>query len=280
MKKKNLINEDIDIHIAERRNFNENNFKLKKYFLFIAFFLIFFLPFIGLAFKSNFKITLSGVNNLKFKKYLIFIVFLLPFFGLAFRSNFKINFSGVDNAKKFLNNDLSILGHLPYKEISKEKLVFIEPNIEVHIDMSKSLLKMREDAKKEGINLVFLSGYRSISLQKDIFYSLKSIRNQIASERAKVSAPPGYSEHSTGFAIDIGDSYKRETDFEVEFENTDAFSWLKENAAKYHFKLSFNQNNKNVDYEPWHWRYEGSIEALKVFEASNRNLKNAKKVKN
>ena len=109
-------------------------------------------------------------NNFKFKKYFIFIVFLLPFFGLAFRSNFKINFSGVDNAKKFLNNDPSILGHLPYKEISKEKLVFIEPNIEVHIDMSDSLLKMREDARKDGIYLIFLSGYRSINLQKEAAY--------------------------------------------------------------------------------------------------------------
>ena len=240
MKKKNLINDDIDIQVAERRNLKAKNSKFKKYPIFIVFFLILILPFIGLPFKSNLKLKFSGFNN----------------------------------AKKTVTNDLSILGHLPYKEISKEKLVFIEPNIEVHIDMSKSLLKMRDDAKKDGINLVFLSGYRSISLQKDIFYSLKSIRNQIAAERAKVSAPPGYSEHSTGFAIDIGDAYKRETDFEVEFENTDAFRWLKENAAKYHFKLSFNQNNKNVDYEPWHWRYEGSIEALKVFEASNRNVKN------
>ena len=239
MKKKNPINVDIDIQVAERKNLEENNFKFKKYLIFVVFIL----------------------------------VFLFPFIGLALRNNLKLNFSGVNNAKKILNNDLSILGHLPYKEISKEKLVFIEPNIEVHIDMKKSLLKMRDDAKKNGINLVFLSGYRSISLQKDIFYSLKSMRNQIAAERAKVSAPPGYSEHSTGFAIDIGDAYKRETDFEVEFENTDAFSWLKENAAKYHFKLSFNKNNKNVDYEPWHWRYEGSIEALKVFEASNRYLK-------
>ncbi len=246
MKKKNLINEDIVIHVAERRNLNENNFIFKKYFLFIGFFLIFFLPFIGLAFKSNLKIYFSEVNNIK----------------------------------KIVNNDLSILGHLPYKEISKDKLVFIEPNIEVHIDMSESLIKMREDAIKDGIYLVFLSGYRSINLQKDIFYSLKSMRNQIAAERARVSAPPGYSEHSTGFAIDIGDAYNRETDFEVEFENTDAFRWLKKNAAKYHFKLSFNQNNKNVDYEPWHWRYEGSIEALKVFEASNRNLKKAKILKN
>ena len=136
--------------------------------------------------------------------------------------------------------------------------------------MSDSLLRMREDAKKSGVYLVFLSGYRSINLQKDIFYSLKSSRNQNASERARVSAPPGYSEHSTGFAIDIGDGTRRESDFEVEFENTDAFRWLKMNAAKYHFKLSFDKNNNYIDYEPWHWRYEGSIEALKIFEASNR----------
>ena len=140
------------------------------------------------------------------------------------------------------------------------------------MDMRDSLLKMREEAKKDGIYLVFLSGFRSINLQNDIFYSLKSIRNQEAAERAKVSAPPGYSEHSTGFAIDIGDATQRETDFETDFENTDAFRWLTKNAAKFHFKLSFNKDNKYIDYEPWHWRYEGSIEALKVFESSNRKL--------
>jgi len=168
------------------------------------------------------------------------------------------------------NHDARILGHLPYKETSKEKLVFIEPNIEVHIDMRDSLLNMRKEAKKDGIYLVFLSGFRSINLQKDIFYSLKSVRNQEAAERARVSAPPGYSEHSTGFAIDIGDATQRETDFETDFENTDAFKWLIKNAAKFHFKLSFTKDNKYIDYEPWHWRYEGSIEALKVFESSNR----------
>ena len=167
-------------------------------------------------------------------------------------------------------HDHRVLGHLPYNEIPSEKLVLIEPNIEVHIDMRDSLLNMREEARKDGIYLVFLSGYRSINLQKDIFYSLKSIRNQEAAERARVSAPPGYSEHSTGFAIDIGDATQRETDFETEFENTDAFKWLIKNAAKFHFKLSFTKDNKFIDYEPWHWRYEGSIEALKVFESSNR----------
>ena len=236
MKRKEELKEAFDIPVAERKYLNETNQINKK----------------NILLSLSFLLLLFSISVLRLSKNSI-------------QTTLRINNIQNDN-----NQDESILGHLPYNEISKEKLVFIEPNIEVHIDMSESLLKMRDDAKNDGIYLVFLSGYRSINLQKEIFYSLKSIRNQVASERARVSAPPGYSEHSTGFAIDIGDANNRETDFEVEFENTDAFRWLKKNAAKYHFKLSFNQNNKNVDYEPWHWRYEGSIEALKVFEASNR----------
>jgi len=218
---------------------------------------------------------LNNSNSIFKKKLLILSPFLFFIFSVSALILVRnIEFNPLSNRKFQIerNHDHRILGHLPYKEISKEKLVLIEPNIEVHNDMRDSLLKMKEEAKRDGIYLVFLSGYRSINLQNDIFYSLKSIRNQEASERARVSAPPGYSEHSTGFAIDIGDATKRETDFETEFENTDAFRWLKKNAAKFHFKLSFNKNNKYIDYEPWHWRYEGSIEALKVFESSNRNF--------
>ena len=236
------VKESFDIPVAERKYTNEINRKNKKKILLTIPTLLILFSITGLRFSRD--LNQSRLRNIN-----------------------------IQNAN---NLDQSILGHLPYREISKEKLVLIEPNIEVHIDMSESLLKMKSDAKKDGIFLVFLSGYRSINLQEDIFYSLKSMRNQIAAERARVSAPPGYSEHSTGFAIDIGDANKRETDFEVEFENTDAFRWLKLNAAKYHFKLSFDQNNKTVDYEPWHWRYEGSIEALKVFEESNRKLNNSK----
>ena len=218
---------------------------------------------------------LNNSNSILKKKLLIYSPFLLLLFSIALLRltrnikpepfiNLNLQSEGIDKNR--------ILGHLPYSEISKEKLVVIEPNIKVHIDMRDSLLKMREEATRDGIYLVFLSGYRSINLQRDIFFSLKSIRNQEASERARVSAPPGYSEHSTGFAIDIGDATRRETDFQTEFENTDAFKWLIKNAAKFHFKLSFSKNNKYIDYEPWHWRYEGSIEALKVFESSNRKL--------
>ncbi len=233
------LNKDIDqfdIPLAKRTYLNNSNSALLKKLLIFSPFLLLIVSFAALRFIRN--VELIPLNNLKFQ---------------------------VER-----NHDARILGHLPYNETPKEKLVLIESNIEVHMDMRDSLLKMREEAKKDGIYLVFLSGFRSINLQNDIFYSLKSIRNQEAAERARVSAPPGYSEHSTGFAIDIGDATQRETDFESDFENTDAFRWLIKNAAKFHFKLSFNKDNKYIDYEPWHWRYEGSIEALKVFESSNR----------
>ena len=210
-------------------------------------------------------------KNYRILKILISTTTLLGFILLMIflrKGNFNSYQNGLIGDIKI--KDDKILGHFPYRETSFENLVEITPDILVHKKMYKSLLKMRDDAKKEGVYLVFLSGFRSIELQKEIFYSLKSIRSQVAMERARVSAPPGYSEHSTGFAIDIGDALNRETDFEVEFETTSAYKWLERNAAKYHFKLSFDRKQNSVDYEPWHWRYEGNIEALKIFEASNR----------
>ena len=208
------------------------------------------------------------IKNIKIVHVILSLI-IFPTLFLLFKN---INFLKYPNTVKTskIEKDVRLLGHFPYQEAAYENLIEIQPNILVHKGMYKSLKEMKDDAEKDGVYLVFLSGYRSIKLQKQIFYSLKSIRNQIASERARVSAPPGYSEHSTGFAIDIGDAYARETDFEESFENTSAFKWLKNNAAKYHFRLSFDKKQISVDYEPWHWRYEGSIEALKIFESSNR----------
>ncbi len=184
---------------------------------------------------------------------------------------------------KFLNNennlieetkDLSLLGHLPYPEASIDELILYSPGIYVHKDIYENLKEMQFRAAQKGISLQLLSGYRSINLQRDIFYENKSIRNQTAVERSMVSAPPGYSEHSTGYAIDVGDGNFPNTHFEVEFEQTPAFKWMKKFATKYHFVLSFPPNNKQgVTYEPWHWRFEGTVNALRKFEAANKITK-------
>ena len=168
----------------------------------------------------------------------------------------------------------SLLGHLPYPEASKDELILFSPGIYVHKDIYENFKEMQYIAAQRGISLKLLSGYRSIDLQRDIFYENKSLRNQTAIERSRDSAPPGYSEHSTGYAIDVGDGNYPNTHFEVEFEQTPAFKFMKKFASKYHFVLSFPPNNKQgVTYEPWHWRYEGTVNALKKFEAANKITK-------
>jgi len=168
----------------------------------------------------------------------------------------------------------SLLGHLPYPEASEEELILFSPGIYVHKDIYDNFKEMQFKASQRGISLQLLSGYRSIDLQREIFYQNKSIRNQTAIERSRDSAPPGYSEHSTGYAIDVGDGNYPNTHFEVEFEQTPAFKWMKRFASKYHFVLSFPPNNiQGVTYEPWHWRFEGTVNALREFEDANRITK-------
>ena len=167
--------------------------------------------------------------------------------------------------------DGRLLGHFPYNEAVSEQLVSVEPGIELHMDAAEALRTMMQAAVADGVDLRVISGYRSLDLQESIFFDIASERNQTAEERDRVSAPPGYSEHSTGYAVDLGDGTAPETNLARTFEETPAFRWLQDHAARYHFVLSFPEgNDQGVMYEPWHWRFEGSSEALRLFEAARR----------
>ena len=89
---------------------------------------------------------------------------------------------------------------------------------------------------------------------------------------ARSSAPPGYSEHHTGYAFDIGQGDDTDTFASYKFESTRAFSWLTNNAHKYGFEMSFPKDNvQGIIYEPWHWRYVSSQDAATIFYNA-RNL--------
>ena len=206
---------------------------------------------------------------------LLFLGLSISLTLLANKSVFRQTKSLDDSINSVETNlNKSLLGHLPYPEASKNELILFSPNIYVHKDIYENFKEMQLIAAQRGISLQLLSGYRSIDLQREIFYKNKSIRNQTAIERSRDSAPPGYSEHSTGYAIDVGDGNYPDTHFEVEFEQTPAFKWMKRFGPKYHFVLSFPPNNKQgVTYEPWHWRFEGTVNALRKFEAANKIIK-------
>jgi len=162
----------------------------------------------------------------------------------------------------------NILGHLAYEEAPLEELrpISADGRIKLRERAAQRYNEMVADAKAQRINLVALSGFRAISEQEYLFFDVKEQRNQVASQRAEVSAPPGYSEHHTGYAVDIGDGYYPDTHLQESFENTPAYQWLKANAPRYSFELSFPRDNlQGISYEPWHWRFVGDTHSLKTF---------------
>ena len=168
----------------------------------------------------------------------------------------------------------TILGHYPYIESPEAELEAINADggIRLRKSAAAAYQSMVSEAQAAGISLVPLSAFRSIKDQEGVFFDVKQERSQTASERADVSAPPGHSEHHTGYAIDIGDGNVPVTNLSPDFENTDAFKWLQANATKFNFEMSFPKNNKQgVTYEPWHWRYVGDRESLETFfKAKNK----------
>ncbi|MDX2242065.1 MAG: D-alanyl-D-alanine carboxypeptidase family protein [Leptolyngbyaceae cyanobacterium bins.302] len=169
----------------------------------------------------------------------------------------------------------SILGHLRYPEAPANALAPIVPDgsIKLRKSAAQAYQEMVAAARRDGVELTPISGFRSLTDQDYLFFGKKAERGQVAAERAKVSAPPGYSEHHTGYAIDIGDGNVPATNLSETFENTGAFRWLKANAAYYSFEVSFPKGNKQgVNYEPWHWRYVGDRHSLETFYKA-RSLK-------
>lgn len=136
-------------------------------------------------------------------------------------------------------------------------------------EASLALMKLIYAARDEGIWIIPVSGFRSISDQEKLFEAqIQKLGSPEAA--AKLSAPPGYSEHHTGYAIDLADGHFPKQDITYNFATTEAFKWLNLHAKEFGFDLSFPEKNaQGVSYEPWHWRFIGSNEARQVFE--NRN---------
>ncbi len=113
---------------------------------------------------------------------------------------------------------------------------------------------MKAAALQDNVILEIVSAFRSIERQIDII-QYKLDRNMPMEKILTLSAPPGYSEHHTGCAIDINTPGCVAT--EEEFERTDAFRWLAVHAGRFGFTLSYPRDNTlGFIYEPWHWRFQ------------------------
>ena len=113
---------------------------------------------------------------------------------------------------------------------------------------------MRSAAEAQGVQLALVSAFRSVSRQGEIIRG-KLARGLHLEQILKVNAPPGYSEHHTGLALDIGTDGAPALD--AAFEHSPAFAWLSANAASFGFRLSYPRGNPyGFEYEPWHWCFK------------------------
>lgn len=110
---------------------------------------------------------------------------------------------------------------------------------------------MQETARVAGLTLIPLSGFRSIARQAEIIRGKLNAGESLAAILHFVAAP-GYSEHHTGGAVDIG--APGETTLQENFAQTPAFNWLDVHAPRYGFRLSYPRDNLHgIGFEPWHW---------------------------
>lgn len=115
---------------------------------------------------------------------------------------------------------------------------------------------LKAAALVDGIDLYIVSAFRSIDRQAEIVR--RKLEAGVAVESIlTICAPPGFSEHHTGRAVDISTPGSRA--LEVEFDKTPAYAWLTGRAAEFGYYLSYPIGNScGYQYEPWHWCLQDS----------------------
>lgn len=133
-------------------------------------------------------------------------------------------------------------------------------------EASQALTELFAAARKDGIELCAVSGFRSYELQQTVFN--KHVSQMGLAAAMRVSALPGRSEHQTGLAIDIS-SKSMGYSLSKSFAHTREGKWLAQNAARFGFILRYPEGKEEItgyDYEPWHFRYVGKDVAMDITE--------------
>jgi D-alanyl-D-alanine carboxypeptidase len=161
-------------------------------------------------------------------------------------------------------------GHRAYREVGPGALRSVGTyrksgrTVELLAPAAAAFDVMQAAAAADTVQIIPISGFRTFVYVRDLFN--RAIQRHGTPERAaRWVAPPGYSEHHTGLAIDIGDADAPACDAEACFATTRAGAWLRANAQRFGFELSFPDGNGAVSYEPWHFRYVGDDRSRAVF---------------
>lgn len=131
----------------------------------------------------------------------------------------------------------------------------------------KAFEQLNKAAKKAGYTFDAFSTYRSYDRQKVLYDGYVKRDGKEAADT--YSARPGFSEHQTGLAFDIGEVGKPGDYADDRFGETEAGKWLAKNAHKYGFIMRYPKGKEKVTgykHESWHFRYVGEKIATEIYE--------------
>ena len=144
-----------------------------------------------------------------------------------------------------------------FEDLSRipDSFCYKESKIYVRTATRDAFLKMAKAAKADSVFFTAKSGFRSPSYQKQMIRKRLQEGKKFA-HIIRFAAPPGYSTHSIGNALDIATGT-------YPFEKSKAYSWLKKHAHEYGFIETYPKGNKTLKtWEPWHWEFVGKESAL------------------
>ncbi len=153
------------------------------------------------------------------------------------------------------------------------QMLLIDDGLALQRPAAAAWRALRQDAADHGFALRLDSAYRGHEYQRQVF--LRPLRAPYVlgdlAERLKLSAPPGYSKHHTGYAIDIGQVGYRH------FGSSPAYRWLSDdnfaNAKRHGWIPSYppDGGRQGPVPEPWEFTYVG-VEAILCFHQPLRTL--------
>ncbi len=185
----------------------------------------------------------------------------------------KEHYSEIKNSD--IDKDILMINNKYYKlpdDYEPNDLVTIKnwyaygSNNKIRQEAYNAFIDMYNAAKEQNITLIINSAYRSYKEQEEIY---NEYLNKYTKEYTdSYAARPGHSEHQTGLALDITTYGANGKDF----DQTEAFKWLQQNAHYYGFILRYPENKDYLtgySYESWHFRYVGKEAATTIY---NENI--------